>query len=138
MIYNIHRWITSYLQISSSQPSAQDFPPSPTYQTLSIHTFSPIAGLLAEVNTEIDISAAWGIWLGRDSIDGRDVLDEVVDKEMGVMDKKDDGSDIYDYNKTESFVTSNFARLSYKRLSEEGAAYEIPFGRLHSSSIESI
>ena len=101
---------------------------------------------MAEVNTEIDISAAWGIWLGRDSIDGRDVLDEVVDevvdnvvdKEMGVMDKKDDGSDIYDYNKTESFITSNFARLSYKRLSEEGAAYEIPFGLLHSSSIESI
>ena len=95
MIYNIHRWITSCLQISSSQPSAQDFPPSPTYQTLSIHTFSPIAGLLAEVNTEIDISAAWGIWLGRDSIDGRDVLDEVVDevvdnvvdKEMGVMER---------------------------------------------------
>ena len=61
-----------------------------------IHTFNDIAELLADVKMDMDISAAWGIWLGRDSMEGKEVVEEVVEREMGVTDKMDDGLDVYD------------------------------------------
>lgn len=49
--------------------------------------------MLAEVRTETEISAACGRWEGRGSIEGSEVIEEVVEREMGVMVNKDAGSD---------------------------------------------
>lgn len=51
-------------------------------------------GLLAEVRIETEISAAWGRWEEEsESIEGSEVVEEVVDIEMGVMERRDIGSD---------------------------------------------
>lgn len=57
---------------------------------------SEIVGWLADVRIETDISAAWGRWVeGTVSIEGREAVEEAVEREMGVTVKSDRGSDDY-------------------------------------------
>ena len=59
-------------------------------------TWREIEGWLAEVRIETEISAAWGIWEdGSESIEGSEVVEEVVDIEIGVIERRETGSDIY-------------------------------------------
>lgn len=45
---------------------------------------------------ETAISAAWGRWVeGRVSIEGREAVEEAVEREMGVTVNRDRGSDDY-------------------------------------------
>lgn len=58
-------------------------------------TWREIDGWLAEVRIETEISAAWGRWEdGSESIEGREVVEEVVDIEIGVIERRETGSDI--------------------------------------------
>ena len=54
-----------------------------------------IDGLLADVRTVTARSAVWGMWEGRGSMDGSDVIDEVADNVSGVKVRADIGSDDY-------------------------------------------
>ena len=58
-------------------------------------TWREIEGWLAEVRIETEISAAWGIWEdGSESIEGSEVVEEAVDIEIGVIERRETGFDI--------------------------------------------
>ena len=58
-------------------------------------TWREIDGWLAEVRIETEISAAWGRWEdGSESIEGSEVVEEAVDMEIGVIERRETGFDI--------------------------------------------